>query len=161
MCKAQPSFIVPARFKRHRGTGFVHCDFYTGLRKSDPEVLKRFYRLDWGGWIKRIAGSQKRVWKMQRRVRRKKDYHVFVSGTYAKKFDKMVTAEYREPKYYVDDMYAPYHRRNTLQTQAYVPKLEKTLKALNYPELDSEFLTQRRKLAAAAVKNSGTSVPVS
>lgn len=82
-----------------------------GKRKAVKTVLKRFYRLHWGGWIRTIAGRHRRIWakRPKRRVRVKQ--HVLCNATQSRLLDKMVTNFWRRPKYYVDDPYEPYHTR--------------------------------------------------
>ncbi|GLV41966.1 mitochondrial ribosomal protein L35 [Carabus blaptoides fortunei] len=82
-----------------------------GKRKSVKAVLKRFYRLDWGGWIRTKSGRNKKLWKKSESQKRRLREHVFVNGTQSWLLDKMVTKYWRKPKYYVDDPYEPYHQR--------------------------------------------------
>lgn len=82
-----------------------------GKRKSSKSVVKRFFRLHWGGWIRTKVGRQKRMWKKTSSQKRRLRQHVFCTGTQSKLLDKMVTKFWKRPKYYVDDPYAPYHTR--------------------------------------------------
>ncbi|XP_058804628.1 large ribosomal subunit protein bL35m [Phymastichus coffea] len=82
-----------------------------GKRKSVKTVLYRFYRLNWGIWIRTKAGRQKHLWKKSASRRRKLKQHVFTNSTQSWMLDKMVTAFWRRPKYWVDDPYEPYHKR--------------------------------------------------
>ncbi|KAF5287537.1 hypothetical protein FQR65_LT12208 [Abscondita terminalis] len=86
-----------------------------GRRKAAKTVLKRFYRLHWGGWIRTIAGRHRRIWSKSypRRVRVKQ--HVLCNATQCTLLDKMVGSYWRKPKYYVDDPYEPYHTREEFQ----------------------------------------------
>ncbi|KAL9900463.1 mitochondrial ribosomal protein L35 [Glossina fuscipes fuscipes] len=83
-----------------------------GKRKSVKAVLKRFKRLDWGGWIRTRTGRHKKMFRKSNALKRRLRQHVFVNATQAHLLDKMVTSFWRRPKYWIDDPYAPYHRRD-------------------------------------------------
>lgn len=83
-----------------------------GKRKTCKPVLKRFMRLDWGGWIRTRQGRHKKMWKKTASLKRRLRQHVLVNGTQSWLLDKMVTKFWRRPKYYVDDPYRPYHSRD-------------------------------------------------
>lgn len=83
-----------------------------GKRKSVKAVLKRFKRLDWGGWIRTRTGRNKKLWKKSKNLKRRLRQHVLVNGTQSWLLDKMVTQYWRRPKYYIDDPYRPYHQRD-------------------------------------------------
>ena len=82
-----------------------------GKRKSVKAVIKRFMRLDWGGWIRTRSGRHKKMWKKSGNLKRRLRQHVLINGTQSWMLDKMVTKFWRKPKYYVDDPYRPYHSR--------------------------------------------------
>ncbi|XP_026478952.1 39S ribosomal protein L35, mitochondrial [Ctenocephalides felis] len=82
-----------------------------GKRKSVKAVTRRFFRLNWGGWIRTRIGRHKRLWKKSPALRKRLKEHVFVTGTQSWLLDSMVTKYWRKPKYYVDDPYEPYHKR--------------------------------------------------
>uniref|UniRef100_A0A336MA23 Large ribosomal subunit protein bL35m n=1 Tax=Culicoides sonorensis TaxID=179676 RepID=A0A336MA23_CULSO len=82
-----------------------------GKRKSIKAVIKRFYRLNWGIWIRTRTGRHKKMWKKSASRRAKLRQHVFVNGSQSWFLDKCVTKFWRKPKYYVDDIYEPYHER--------------------------------------------------
>lgn len=82
-----------------------------GKRKSVKAALKRFMRLEWGGWIRTRAGRHKRLWKKSGALRNRLKQHVLVNSTQAWLLDKMVTKYWRRPKHYIDDPYRPYHKR--------------------------------------------------
>ncbi|KAK4875009.1 hypothetical protein RN001_011431 [Aquatica leii] len=86
-----------------------------GRRKSVKTVLKRFYRLHWGGWIRTIAGRHRRIWSKSYTRRMRVKQHVFCNATQCTLLDKMVGSYWRKPKYYVDDIYEPYHTREEFQ----------------------------------------------
>ncbi|XP_059610665.1 large ribosomal subunit protein bL35m [Phlebotomus argentipes] len=83
----------------------------SGKRKSVKAVLKRFYRLDWGEWIRTRTGRHKHLWRKSAKAKRRLRQHVFVNSTQAYLLDKMVTKFWRMPKFYVNDPYRPYHSR--------------------------------------------------
>ncbi|XP_034664848.1 39S ribosomal protein L35, mitochondrial [Drosophila subobscura] len=83
-----------------------------GKRKTVKAVLKRFKRLDWGAWIRTHSGRQKKLFKKSNALRRRLRQHVFTNASQSWLLDKMVTNFWRRPKHYVDDPYAPYHKRD-------------------------------------------------
>lgn len=83
----------------------------SGKRKTLKAPLKRFFRLDWGGWIRTRSGRNKKLWKKSHNLKRRLRQHVLVNSTQSWMLDKMVTKYWRKPKYYVDDPYTPYHTR--------------------------------------------------
>jgi len=82
-----------------------------GKRKTVKAVLKRFYRLDWGAWVRGKCGREKKIYKKSHNRRRRLRQHVFTNGKQSYLLDKMVTSYWRKPKHYVDDPYQPYHKR--------------------------------------------------
>ncbi|CAH4037037.1 39S ribosomal protein L35, mitochondrial [Pieris brassicae] len=82
-----------------------------GKRKTVKAAVRRFFRLDWGGWIRTKVGRNKKIWKKSQPQRRRLRQHVFCNATQSTLLDKMVTKFWKKPKYYVDDPYAPYHTR--------------------------------------------------
>ncbi|XP_050357753.1 39S ribosomal protein L35, mitochondrial [Nymphalis io] len=83
----------------------------SGKRKTVKAVVKRFFRLHWGGWIRTKIGRHKKLWKKSPPQKRRLRQHVFCNGTQNTLLDKMVTRYWKKPKYYVEDPYAPYHTR--------------------------------------------------
>ncbi|XP_034115898.1 39S ribosomal protein L35, mitochondrial [Drosophila albomicans] len=83
-----------------------------GKRKSVKAVIKRFKRLDWGAWIRTHTGRHKKMFKKSMELRRRLRQHVFTNATQSWLLDKMVTSYWRRPKHYIDDPYAPYHKRD-------------------------------------------------
>ncbi|XP_049880890.1 39S ribosomal protein L35, mitochondrial [Pectinophora gossypiella] len=82
-----------------------------GKRKTVKAVIRRFYRLDWGAWIRPRVGRKKRLWTKSGARQRRLRQHLLVNSTQTTLLDKMVTKFWKKPKYYVDDPYAPYHTR--------------------------------------------------
>lgn len=69
-----------------------------------------------------MVGRDKRHWrkKAKRKVRAEK--HVFCNATQSTLLDKMVTKYWRRRKYYVDDIYEPYHTREEFPLSAVKPR---------------------------------------
>ncbi|XP_014280074.1 large ribosomal subunit protein bL35m [Halyomorpha halys] len=82
-----------------------------GKRKSVRAVVKRFYRLNWGIWIRTRCGRHKKLYKKSANRKRRLRQHVFTNATQSWLLDKMVTRYWRKPRFYVDDPYEPYHKR--------------------------------------------------
>ncbi|XP_029171424.1 39S ribosomal protein L35, mitochondrial [Nylanderia fulva] len=82
-----------------------------GKRKTVKTVLKRFYRLHWGIWIRTRTGRKKHLWRKTYDRRKRLQQHVFCNATQCTMLDKMVTKYWRRRHYYVDDPYEPYHNR--------------------------------------------------
>ncbi|XP_015597223.1 39S ribosomal protein L35, mitochondrial [Cephus cinctus] len=93
-----------------------------GKRRSVKTVLKRFFRLHWGVWIRTKAGRHKRLWKKSSNQKRRLRQHVFTNSTQSYLLDKMVTNFWKRPKYYVDDPYTPYHQREEFWITRKAPK---------------------------------------
>ncbi|XP_076301061.1 large ribosomal subunit protein bL35m-like [Lasioglossum baleicum] len=83
-----------------------------GKRKTCKAVLKRFYRLNWGMWIRTKAGRHSKLWKKKESRKRRLRQHVFTNATQSFLLDKMVTKYWRRPHYYPEDPYNPYHTRD-------------------------------------------------
>uniref|UniRef100_A0A069DPK1 Large ribosomal subunit protein bL35m n=1 Tax=Panstrongylus megistus TaxID=65343 RepID=A0A069DPK1_9HEMI len=98
-----------------------------GKRKTVKAVLKRFYRLDWGIWIRGKCGRAKKLYRKSANRKRRLRQHVFCNATQSYLLDKMVTNYWRKPKYYVDDPYEPYHKREEFNITRKKPILPKTL----------------------------------
>lgn len=82
-----------------------------GKRKTVKTVVKRFYRLHWGIWIRRYVAHNKHMWRKSHGRKRRLRQHIFTNGTQSWLLDKMVTNYWRRPRFYVDDPYNPYHER--------------------------------------------------
>ncbi|XP_003701416.1 mitochondrial ribosomal protein L35 [Megachile rotundata] len=82
-----------------------------GKRKTVSTVTDRFYRLNWGIWIRTIAGRNSGNWRKSDKQLRRRLSHVFCNATQSYMLDKMVTKFWKRPHFYVDDPYTPYHTR--------------------------------------------------
>lgn len=89
----------------------------TGKRKTVYAAINRFKRLDWGGWIRTRCGRHKKMHKKRSNRKHRLRQHVLVNKTQAWLLDKMVTNFWKRPKYYIDDLYAPYHERTYYYAQ--------------------------------------------
>ncbi|CAH2097061.1 unnamed protein product [Euphydryas editha] len=96
----------------------------SGKRKTVKAVVKRFFRLHWGGWIRTKIGKHKKMWKKSSAQKRRLRQHVFCNGTQNNLLDKMVTRFWKKPKYYVNDPYAPYHTREEFSITRKKPRNE-------------------------------------
>ncbi|KAL1463501.1 hypothetical protein WDU94_015248 [Cyamophila willieti] len=93
-----------------------------GVRLSEPEIQKRFFRLDWGMWIHTKCGRHKKMFKKHVKQRRRLKYHVMCNATQCKLLDKMVNNKFKVKRYYVDDPYEPYHTREEFPMTARQPR---------------------------------------
>ncbi|XP_057337464.1 39S ribosomal protein L35, mitochondrial [Microplitis mediator] len=101
---------------------YVRFNRTTGKRETVGEVLQRFYRLNWGIWIRTRAGRHRKIWtKRQSRITRLRQ-HIFTNSQQSWMLDKMVCPYWRKPKYYVDDPYEPYHKREEYWTTRTKPQ---------------------------------------
>lgn len=87
-----------------------------GKRKTVKAVLKRFKRLDWGGWIRTRTGRHKKLFKKSNALKKRLREHVLVNSTQAWLLDSMVCKFWRRPKHYIDDPYTPYHTKDYFTT---------------------------------------------
>ncbi|XP_076371602.1 mitochondrial ribosomal protein L35 [Tachypleus tridentatus] len=112
------SSICPALLQSSRS--LIKFSLKKGKRKSVKAVVKRFYRLQSGVWIRTRAGKNKKLYKKSPRRKYRLRQHVFCNKTQSIMLDKMVAKYWKKPKYYVDDIYEPYHIRHNFP---YVPRI--------------------------------------
>ncbi|CAL1297346.1 unnamed protein product [Larinioides sclopetarius] len=84
----------------------------TGKKTSVNAVLRRFFRLHNGLWIRRRAGCHKRLWKRNANEKYNLQQHVVCTKTQCLMLDRMITRYWQKPKYFLDDPFEPYHKRN-------------------------------------------------
>lgn len=101
--------------------------------RSVRAVLQRFYRLNWGAWIRPRAGRHKRKWKKTFDLHWWSRQHVFCSKEQCEQLDKMTSAYYKQPKYFIDDPYEPYEKRNNFP---FVPLGRKKLSVSYYKTIN-------------------------
>ncbi|KAG5339949.1 RM35 protein, partial [Acromyrmex charruanus] len=82
-----------------------------GKRQTVKTVLKRFYRLHWGIWIRTRTGRHNKLWTKSAARKKRLRRHVFCNATQSTLLDKMVSKYWKRRHYYVDDPYEPYHDR--------------------------------------------------
>ncbi|XP_065559888.1 large ribosomal subunit protein bL35m-like [Artemia franciscana] len=91
--------------------GIVKVSMRSGKRKGSHAVPARFFRLGWGAWIRTVAGRHKKLWKKNCKRRRRYAHHLICNETYSRKLDAMVSKYYRRRRYFIEDIYEPYHDR--------------------------------------------------
>ncbi|KAI8490665.1 mitochondrial 54S ribosomal protein YmL35 [Branchiostoma belcheri] len=82
-----------------------------GTPKTVKPVIKRFYRLNCGLWIRRRAGYKKHLWKKSSKRKYRLRQHVFCNHQQNRLLDKMVTKYWKTRKWYIDDPFEKYHTR--------------------------------------------------
>jgi len=82
-----------------------------GRRKTVKCIPRRYYRLDWGIWIRPISGRHRHLWRKGKLRRKRIRNHVFVNTWHNKVLERMTTKFWKKKKYYVDDPYESYHTR--------------------------------------------------
>ncbi|XP_065093483.1 large ribosomal subunit protein bL35m [Ochlerotatus camptorhynchus] len=102
---------VPIQLQRQPVRTVIKFSMRSGKRKSVKPVIKRFKRLDWGGWIRTKAGRHKHMWKKSAERKRRLRQHVLVNSQQATLLDSMVTKYWKRPRFYINDPYTPYHTR--------------------------------------------------
>lgn len=88
----------------------VYKGFYDDERHTDPNAIDRFYRLNWGGWIRRRGAA--RDWQKTGGQRWWAKQHIFCSEAQSKQLEQMFAQKYRRKTYFVDDPYEIYEKRN-------------------------------------------------
>ncbi|RZF36881.1 hypothetical protein LSTR_LSTR004569 [Laodelphax striatellus] len=96
--------------------------FTKGKRRTVTNVPKRFFRLNWGIWIRTKCGRHKKAYKKSSAQKRRLRQHVFCNASQSYLLDKMVNRYWKAPKYYVDDPYEPYHKREEFWITRRTPK---------------------------------------
>ncbi|XP_054167066.1 39S ribosomal protein L35, mitochondrial-like [Oppia nitens] len=100
----------------------IYYNRATGNFRTNRAVTQRFYRLNWGAWIRPRAGRHKHLWQKPYWIKWWAKQHVFCSDEHNKMLDQMVDSYYKRPTYLSgptgDDPYEPYHKRHNF---AFVP----------------------------------------
>jgi len=97
-----------------------------GRRKTQKTAVKRFFRLDWGGWISAKPGRARHLWKQPIAKKNRLRRHIFRSATECRMLDKMVTKYWIKKKYFVDDPYESYHTRDNFRITKGVKGVDST-----------------------------------
>lgn len=113
----------------------IYYNFDQGKRESDPDAVRRFYRLHWGGWIRPKSGRRKKLWYKTGEEHWWMRQHIFCSDDQALAMERMITPEYKKERHFVDDIYAPYHKRHYFEA---LPRGKKSL-TVNYFDLIHEY----------------------
>ncbi|CAG5123154.1 unnamed protein product [Candidula unifasciata] len=88
----------------------------------EPRVIDRFYRLHWGAWIRTRGGRKKKLYKKTAKHRAYLQQHIFCTAGQSIKLSRLVTEHWKEPKYFVDTPYDPYHKRTNCSFFPNYPK---------------------------------------
>lgn len=89
----------------------VYVGYYDNERHTDPNGLDRFYRLNWGGWIRARGGRGKWMWRKTGPWMWWTKQHILCSKTQSEQLEKMFAQKYRKKTYFVDDFYEQYESR--------------------------------------------------
>ncbi|XP_067135310.1 uncharacterized protein mRpL35 [Centruroides vittatus] len=110
------SFLQPRKYDMQISRNVTKYSLVKGKRKTVKAVKRRFLRLNSGYWIRPKSGRAKRLHKKSAGRRYRLRWHVFCNAKHSKILDKMVSAYWKRPRYYVDDPYNPYQERHGLLT---------------------------------------------
>ncbi|KAK2163067.1 hypothetical protein LSH36_86g03002 [Paralvinella palmiformis] len=86
----------------------------TGGSRTVTAVVRRFFRLHNGMWIRTQAGRHKKLWKKKGTRVARLQQHVFCTQRQCWVLDQMVNRYYKTPKFYANDPYAAYHSKKNL-----------------------------------------------
>ncbi|KAK2174968.1 hypothetical protein NP493_761g00002 [Ridgeia piscesae] len=114
MLQVQGVQIQPARTR-------VYYSRTMGKPRTVRAVIKRFFRLNNGQWIRTQAGRAKRLWKKEPRQQARLKQHLCLNATQCRKLDKMVNRRWKEKSFHVDDPYEPYHKLERIPHYSYKP----------------------------------------
>lgn len=90
----------------------VYKGFYDNEKHTDPRGLDRFYRLNWGGWIRARGGRGSRHWRRNGPDEWWVKQHILCSQTQSEMLERMFAKKYRKRTYFVDDPYEQYEERD-------------------------------------------------
>lgn len=93
----------------------VYVGFYDDKRHTDPRAFDRFYRLNWGGWIRARGGRGSASWRKDGSRRWWDKQHILCSKWQSEVLEKMFEQKYRKKKFFVDDPYEIYEERNDIE----------------------------------------------
>lgn len=106
------------------------CESSHGALLSPELVLIRIKLSDYcpksfkirGAWIRPMVGRNKRKWSKVAKRKVRAERHVFCNATQSTMLDKMVTNYWRKRRFYIDDIYEPYHIREEYPMTATKPR---------------------------------------
>lgn len=90
----------------------VYVGFYDDKRHTDPRGFDRFYRLNWGGWIRARGGRGSKMWQKDGPKMWWTKQHILCSQKQTETLEKMFAQKYRKKKFFVDDPYETYEERD-------------------------------------------------
>lgn len=93
----------------------VYYGYYDGERHCDPRAKDRFYRLNWGGWIRARGGRGSNSWQKTGERMWWSKQHILCSERQCEQLEKMFEQKYRKETYFVDDPYEIYEERNNIE----------------------------------------------
>lgn len=93
----------------------VYVGYYDDKRHDLPMATERFYRLNWGGWIRARGGRGARSWQKDGPRMWWTKQHILCNRTQCEQLEKMFTQKYRKKTFFVDDPYEPYETRNDIE----------------------------------------------
>ncbi|XP_015788918.1 39S ribosomal protein L35, mitochondrial [Tetranychus urticae] len=94
----------------------IYYDRNTSQPHTHPEALKRYFRLRWGGWIRARPGFKRHLWRKPFWLRWWASQHIFVKKEECEILERMIAPKYKKSRYFVDDIYEPYHKRTNFDT---------------------------------------------
>jgi hypothetical protein len=95
---------------------YTHLDYckivhpLTGTRQGMETAFWRFKRLDWGMYIRPMAGRWKKHWKARPETLWNKEQHIFCKPFHVRRFERMFHSEWKAKRYLPDDIYDKYNR---------------------------------------------------
>lgn len=93
----------------------VYVGYYDDQRHSLPMATERFYRLNWGGWIRARGGRGVGWWRKDAQRMWWTKQHILCSKTQCEQLEKMFSQKYRKRTFFVDDPYEAYETRDDIE----------------------------------------------
>lgn len=97
----------------------VYYGYYTGRRHNDVRALDRFYRLNWGGWIRARGGRGTKSWQKQSHQMWWTKQHILCNRHQSEQLEQMFEQKYRKKTFFVDDPYEIYEERSDAELLPY------------------------------------------
>ncbi|CAG0883974.1 unnamed protein product [Cyprideis torosa] len=102
----------------------VPYNLIDGSQDSDPDVLARFVRLDWGAWVHPYPGRFRKLYRKTGKIKSELRRFLIAGEELTHMLDSMVNEKWRKPRYYVDDPYERYHKRENFEITRRRPAFE-------------------------------------
>jgi len=93
----------------------VYVGYYDDKRHTNPQCLHRFYRLNWGGWIRARGGRGTKSWQKSGEHMWWTKQHILCSDRQAEQLEKTFEKKYRKKTFFVDDPYEIYESRDNIE----------------------------------------------